>query len=67
MTQHDKTVLTVAKDLLAKGSKEIEIGEKVKDRVRICFKLKKLFPKRRIFTYLSNYKVEFLGGRTVAI
>lgn len=67
MTQHDKTVLTVAKDLLTKGDPEIEIGEKVKDRVKICFKLKKLFPKSKIFTYLSGYKVEFLGGRTVAI
>ena len=67
MTQYDKTVLTVAKDLLKKGSEEIEIGEKVKDRVKICFKLKRLFPKSKIFTYLSGHKVKFLGGRSVAI
>lgn len=62
MNEHDKTVLTIAKDLLQKGSTEIEIGEKVKMRMKICLKLKELFPESKIFTKVNNYKVEFLKG-----
>ena len=66
MNEHDKTVLTIAKDLLQKGSTEIEIGEKVKTKVKICLELKKLFPKSKIFTKVNNYKVEFLKeGRAI--
>ena len=67
MTEHDKTVLKVAKNLLTKGADKVVVGDRVVDRVKICFKLKNLFPKCRIRTFLSGYKVEFLGGRTVRI
>lgn len=67
MTKHDQTVLTVAKDLLTKGDPEIEIGEKVKSRVKICLKLKELFPDKKIMTTVFGYKVRFSGGRVVVM
>ena len=67
MTEHDKTVLSVAKKHLVDGWKGITVGDRVVDRVKICLRLKKLFPKSKIRTYLSGHKVEFLGGRMVRI
>ncbi len=67
MTEHDETVLTVAKDLLTKGDPEIEIGEKVVSRVKICLELKKLFPDRKILTTLFGYKVKFSGSRVIVM
>ena len=48
MTEHDKAVLSICRNFLKKGEKEIEIGQKVVSRKRIVTQLKREFPNRRI-------------------
>lgn len=48
MTLHDKGVLQVARSLLKKRAKKIQIGLKVRSHKKIMSLLKKEFPKAEI-------------------
>jgi hypothetical protein len=61
MSLHDKVVYRVAENLLKEGAESIEIGDKVNNAIPICSKLKKVFPKAQIFTYLKDFKIEFIS------
>lgn len=51
MTEHDKAVLSICRNFLEKGEKEIQIGQKVVSRRKIVGQLKKEFPNRQISIY----------------
>ena len=50
MTGHDRIVLSVARNLLDKGAKQVEIGARVVARRKIVTRLRGEFPQRKVFT-----------------
>ena len=48
MTDHDKAILRIAKDLLRKGAKSLLVGKCVVSRKKIVSQLKEDFPKRKV-------------------
>lgn len=67
LSHHDKLVFKVSKNLLKKGSEVITVGDRVKDRLKICSTLKKQFPDAKIFTYFKDYKLEFTKPKNITI
>lgn len=48
MTKHDKGVLSVCRDLLKRGAKKIEVGQKVVSHKKIVSILQKEYPTRKV-------------------
>lgn len=60
MSLHDRMVMNIAAKDLHDGC-AVEIGDRVKDRQRICKILKTRFPLCKISTYVDNELVEVIG------
>lgn len=48
MTQHDRVVLSVSRNLLKDGARNLKIGKRVVARQKIITKLQTEFPDRKI-------------------
>lgn len=66
MSKHDQVVYGIAKKELEEGAESITIGDRVVDRIDICWLLKKLFPKKMIHTYFAFLIVFMLSGVAMA-
>ncbi len=61
MSLHDRTVYKIGKNELKNGAESITIGDRVVDRLAISLKLKKQFPKSRVFTYFNGAELEWMS------